>query len=376
MTHAQTHIHVVSFDVPFPPTYGGVIDVFFKIKALHAKGVKVHLHCFQYGRERASQLEELCEEVKYYPRNVSRAQLFTRLPYIVISRNSEALLQELAKDEYPIIFEGLHTCGILDDPRLEGRFKIVRTHNVESDYYRSLAKVERNVFKRYYFHNEAGKLEAFETVLTKADAVAAISRNDTLYFDKKYKNAFYIPAFHSNEKVQITPGKGKFALYHGNLAVGENNEAALFLVNKVFTETDIPLMIAGSRPSKELQLAVAKKNHITLLSDLSTKQIHQLISDAHINILPTFQPTGIKLKLLSALYNGRFALVNTPMVENTGLESLCIVSDDAAGMRGMLNELMTLDFTENDIALREKTLRESFSNEINVQKLINLFDNE
>jgi hypothetical protein len=64
------------------------------------------------------------------------------------------------------------------------------------------------------------------------------------------------------------------------------------------------------------------------------------------------------------------------MVENTGLESLCIVSDDAAGMRGMLNELMTLDFTENDIALREKTLRESFSNEINVQKLINLFDNE
>ena len=375
MTHAQTHIHVVSFDVPFPPTYGGVIDVFYKIKALHAKGVKVHLHCFQYGRERASQLEELCESVMYYPRNVSRAQLFTRLPYIVISRNSEALLQELAKDNHPIIFEGLHTCGILDDIRLEGRFKIVRTHNVESDYYRSLAKVERNVFKRYYFHNEAGKLEAFEPVLAKADAVAAISRNDTLYFDKKYKNAFYIPAFHSNEKVQITPGRGKFALYHGNLAVGVNNEAALFLVNKVFTDTEIPLMIAGSRPSKELQMAVAKKNHVTLLSDLSTKQIHQLISDAHVNILPTFQPTGIKLKLLSALYNGRFALVNAPMVENTGLEQLCIVSDDATGMREMLNALMERDFTEDDIALREKTLRESFSNDINVQKLINLFGN-
>jgi len=375
MSATDHHIHVVSFDVPYPPTYGGVIDVYYKIKALHAKGVKVHLHCFQYGREESTHLESLCEEVKYYPRNVSRAQLFTRLPYIVISRNSEKLIQELANDSYPILFEGLHTCGMLDDPRLEGRFKMVRTHNVESDYYRSLAKVERNVFKRYYFHNEASKLEAFEPVLGKADAIAAISRNDTLYFDKKYKNAFYIPAFHANEKVNITPGRGKFALYHGNLAVGENNEAALFLVNKVFQQSDIPLMIAGSRPSKELQSAVAKKNHITLLSDLSTRQIHQLISDAQVNILPTFQPTGIKLKLLSALYNGRFAVVNTPMVENTGLEGLCLVEDDADGMRELVTALMQRDFTESDIALRDKTLRESFSNDINVQKLINLFGN-
>ncbi|MFM7902696.1 MAG: glycosyltransferase family 4 protein, partial [Bacteroidota bacterium] len=215
----------------------------------------------------------------------------------------------------------------------------------------------------------------FEPVLAKADAIAAISRNDTLYFDKKYKNAFYIPAFHANEKVNITPGRGKFALYHGNLAVGENNEAALFLVNKVFQQSDIPLMIAGSRPSKELQSAVAKKNHITLLSDLSTRQIHQLISDAQVNILPTFQPTGIKLKLLSALYSGRFAVVNTPMVENTGLEDLCLVEDDAEGMRELVTNLMERDFTESDIALREKTLRESFSNDINVQKLINLFGN-
>ena len=96
MSTADHHIHVVSFDVPYPPTYGGVIDVYYKLKALHAKGVKVHLHCFQYGREESSHLESLCEEVKYYPRNVSRAQLFTRLPYIVISRNSEKLIQELA----------------------------------------------------------------------------------------------------------------------------------------------------------------------------------------------------------------------------------------------------------------------------------------
>ncbi|MFM7080120.1 MAG: hypothetical protein ACKOYC_10075 [Bacteroidota bacterium] len=372
MESKATQIHVISFDVPFPPTYGGVIDVYYKIKALHAKGVHVHLHCFQYGREQSSQLEQVCASVHYYARNVSRAQLFTKWPYIVKSRQSEKLVEALIKDDFPIIFEGLHTCGILDDPRLSGRFKIVRTHNVESDYYRSLAKVERNIFKRYYFHNEASKLEAFEPVLAKADAIAAISRNDTEYFDKEYKNAFYIPAFHSNEKVQIIPGKGKFALYHGNLAVGENNEAALYLVNKVFQSSDIPLMIAGSRPSKELRQAVLKNNHITLLSDLSTRQIHDLIRDAHINILPTFQPTGIKLKLLSALYNGRFAVVNTPMVENTGLEALCHVADDPEDTRRVVEQLMEVDFPTEEILLREKILGNSFSNEINVQKLLNL----
>ena len=42
-------LHIVSFDIPYPANYGGVIVIFNQIKALHAAGVKVILHCFQYG---------------------------------------------------------------------------------------------------------------------------------------------------------------------------------------------------------------------------------------------------------------------------------------------------------------------------------------
>ena len=42
------HLHVISFDVPVPANYGGVIDVYYKLKALHLQGVKIHLHCFEY----------------------------------------------------------------------------------------------------------------------------------------------------------------------------------------------------------------------------------------------------------------------------------------------------------------------------------------
>ena len=48
------HLHIVSFDIPYPPNYGGVIDVYYKLKALHRKGVKIILHCFEYpGRARS-----------------------------------------------------------------------------------------------------------------------------------------------------------------------------------------------------------------------------------------------------------------------------------------------------------------------------------
>ena len=44
-------IHIVCFDVPHPPDYGGVIDIYYKVKSLHELGIKVHLHCYQYGSQ-------------------------------------------------------------------------------------------------------------------------------------------------------------------------------------------------------------------------------------------------------------------------------------------------------------------------------------
>ena len=52
------HVHIISLDVPFPADYGGVIDIFYKIKWLHKAGVKIHLHCFSNGRPPQDELDE------------------------------------------------------------------------------------------------------------------------------------------------------------------------------------------------------------------------------------------------------------------------------------------------------------------------------
>ncbi|TND07515.1 MAG: putative mannosyltransferase [Bacteroidetes bacterium] len=298
--------------------------------------------------------------------------MFSPLPFIVVSRSSEQLAQRLLADDYPVLFEGLHCCMLLDDPRFANKRKLVRTHNIEHDYYAALAKVENRFFRRRYFISESKKLAQFEQQLNKAQAVLAIARADAEQLAKRYRNVHHVPAFHPSEKLQAKPGKGDFVLYHGNLEVGENNQAALYLVNEVFNDLDIPLVIAGNKPSAELQEASARFKNISIRANIPHPEIDELIRDAQINVLPTFQATGIKLKLLAALFNGRHCIVNTPMVANTGLEKLCTICDSPAAMKNAVCEKFTSDFDPAVLSEREIVLQRDFSNAANAKKIVEL----
>lgn len=362
--------------MPYPANYGGVIDVYYKIKAFHEQGIKVHLHCFEYGRSEAKELNNICEQVHYYERKLSKQKLFNSLPFVVATRTSEQLIDNLLKDNYPILFEGLHCCYHLQDKRLKDRIKIVRTHNIEHDYYKNLEKVEKKIFKKLYFRMEAKKLERFEKTLKYATHIAAISPADKKELSKRYNNVYHITAFHPHNEVNIKEGIGNFCLYHGNLEVGENNEAALYLVNEVFSKIKTPLIIAGKKPSNDLVDAVAKHKHIVLKANINTSEIDDLIADAQINVLPTFQATGIKLKLLAALFKGRHCIVNTPMVENTGMEQLCSIKNNAQEMCMAISELYTQPIDAHTLKHRKIVLHELFSNDVNIKKIIALTQQE
>lgn len=368
----DSHLHIISFDVPYPPSYGGVIDVFYKIKAFYEAGVKIHLHCFEYGRPRAEELEAFCESVSYYKRRTDKFQIFRKLPYIVSSRTSTELVESLLKDNYPILMEGLHSCFLLKDVRFKGRKLIVRTHNIEHEYYANLAKVERNFLKRLYFYVESLKLTKFESALCNTNMIASISLHDKLYFSSYFKNVFHIPAFHPFEEIKSAEGLGDYVFYHGNLSVGENNEAALYLVNQIFNDLDIPLVIAGSKPSKLLVSSISKYKNIILKEDIPTEEIHRLIYHAQVNVLPTFQATGMKLKLLAVLFSGRHCVVNTPMVKETGVEKLCHIADTAVEMKKMIRDLYEVQFDKLEVENRKTLLEEEFSNRINIEKFIQL----
>ncbi len=364
-------LHIVAFDVPFPANYGGVIDIYYKIKAIYEEGIDIKLHVYNYGRKLSkSELSKYCSEINYYSRKIYKNPFMGTLPYIVNSRNSSDLLNNLQKDQAPILFEGLHCTYYLAHPSLQNRVKIVRTHNIEHHYYKHLESSESKYFKKYFFRIEAEKLKKHQEILKHANIIAAISPNDTSYFNKKFGNTIYIPAFHSNNKMVKPDNKGDFVLYHGNLSVPENYNAAKQLILNVFSKIKTRAIIAGNNPPKELITLCNLHQNVELKYNLSTDEIHQLIENAHINVLYTNQNTGIKLKLLNALYLGRFSIVNSLMVEGSGLEKLCTISNNFQNIIQNINTLTKTDYTENHYTDKKLFLEKNFNNTIGVQKLI------
>ena len=365
----ENHLHIIAFDVPYPANYGGVIDVFYRLKALIEAGVKVHLHCFEYGRGEQEILKR-CHEVKYYKRDTSFIKQLSLTPFIVNSRRSEALVQDLLKDDYPILCEGLHTTAVLSDKRLKNRKIYVRAHNVEHDYYKGLGDSENCVWKRLFYHAEAWKLKRYEPVLKNAAGIFAISQKDADYFSKRYQNVIVVPGFNAADSVCSELGRGEFVLYHGNLSIRENEDAAKWLIENVFSELDIACIVSGLNPSDKLKKLADKYSNVTLVANPDDAEMIDLLRQAQVNVLVTNQPTGLKLKLLNALYNGRFCLVNSDMVKGTSLENLCVVADEPKQMVAEIKRLMEEDFSEDDIEERDAQMRQLYDNEANARKII------
>jgi hypothetical protein len=361
--------------VPYPPNYGGVIDVFYKIKALHEKGIKIHLHCIEYpGRDRADELKQYCEEVHYYQRKIGVLSALSFKPYIVSSRRSKRMLANLLKDNHPILFEGLHSCYYISNKKLRNRKKIYRESNIEHRYYFNLFKVERNLIKKFYFILASLKLRAYQHVLKHASLMLAVSQKDTIYLKKHFRNnkVYYLPSFHPNNEVSILTGKGEYALYHGNIEVPENAHAAEFLINEVFNHIDVPFVIAGMNPPEHIRKYADNSGNVKLISNPDDNTMFDLISKAHVNVLVTFQATGLKLKLLNTLYKGRFCLVNDKMLNGTRLDDLCIIGNDEQQLKQKIHELFSQEFTSSEIERRKEVLKVMYANATNAGKLIDL----
>lgn len=368
----ENHLHIVAFSIPFPANYGGVIDVYYKLRALHSAGIKIHLHCFQYDRPEAPELNAYCESVNYYPRKSGFASQLSLKPYIVKSRQSEALLKNLLADNFPILFEGLHSCYYLNHKSLRGRTLIYREVNIEHNYYFSLFKSEKGLAKKFFFLLESLKLRLFQKQLRYSTKMLVISQTERDYLAKQYpdKDVIYLPGFHGNSEVKYLEGKGEYVLYHGNLSVNENILAAEYLVKEVFNDLTIPFKIAGLNPTESLRKLISRHNNVELIPNPPQAEMEALIANAQINILVTFQATGLKLKLLNTMYNGRWLLVNHEMLAGTSLESFCEIAGSADEMKKKILSLFDTEFDQNKLLARTEMLRKRFSDETNAAKLI------
>lgn len=369
----ERHLHIICLNVPYPVDYGGVFDLFYKLPALQQQGIKIHLHCFEYGRGKQPDLNKYCETVAYYPRKNGLTAWSLQYPYIVKSRNNNQLLDALVKDDYPILMEGVHCTYLLNDNRFNHRKCFVRLHNVEHIYYRYLAGFTTDPIKKIYYLYESRLLKNYERSIAPKAAFLSVTPKDA----QDYKNLGaarieFLPLFLPDWKVNMTEGKGTFCLYHGDLSVAENEKAAKWLLENVFDDLNIPFVIAGKNPSGSLARIVRTKNSTCLIANPKEQEMQDLIAKAHINLIPSYNTTGIKLKLLNALFNGRHCIVNEATVEGTGLEPAYDIANDNVAFKTAIKALYEKPFLKKDITLRHQLLDNMFNNESNAIKLADM----
>ena len=368
----ENHLHIVCLDVPYPVDYGGVFDLFHKIRLLHGAGVKIHLHCFEYGRGEQPLLNGYCAEVKYYSRHEGHKGFSHKLPYIVCSRSNGQLLDDLLRDDYPILLEGIHCTYLLNDERFNGRRIILRLHNVEYQYYWQLYRAEKSLLKKMYYRHESNLLRSYEHRIAGKVKILAVSEKDRRQYCREFgaEDIAVLPVFLPFEEVRSKEGTGCFCLYHGNLSVAENEQAVAWLLKHVFCSLEVPLIVSGKNPSARLTKLIGLYPHVCLIPNPSEEELQDLIMKAQVNVLPSFHCTGVKLKLLNALFNGRHCVVNADVVEDTGLERACHVANDAEAIGALVRDLYQQAFTEKEVATRREVMSGIYNNQANLKRLV------
>jgi hypothetical protein len=371
---SQQFIHIVSFDVPFPPNYGGVAAVLFKIKALHKEGYKVVLHTYEYGRGEAKELLAFCEAVHYYKRDTGFKSFSFSTPYIVASRRSKELVARLNADNNPIIFEGVHTTGILPLIKKENRRIAIRLHNIETGYYATLGKLEKSLLKKWYYKFESKLLSKYEHQLFKQKEYVfyPINAAECQQLQSKYPNTTFVflPPFNDWENSTYMDKEGVYCLYHGNLSVAENIATVEALLEKIVRHSKFNFVIAGKNPSQELQNKVHSYNNVCIIANPDWYEMDELVQKAQICLLPAAGAHGIKLKLIHSLYLGRHCITTPNVVEGTYLDEVCHVAKNYEEANVLIDKLMKTNYTEDNWYKRRSVLQNHYSNANNVAKLV------
>jgi len=365
------YLHIVSLLAPSPPDFGGAFDLFYKIPALAKAGKKIILHYFDYKEGRTIEgLEQYCVEINKYNRTVFLKSLLTLKPYIVSSRIEAELIHRLNRDDYPVLLEGIHCTGII--PSLAKRKILVRVHNDEAEYYHQLYQNESNVLKSFYYLYEAILLKFYQKKLSTKPSFVFVSKEDKEKFKTKYHqpNQIFLPCFVPWQTINSLTEKGNYCLYHGNLSISENIHAALWLASSIFSQIDFPLIITGKN-ANDLKDKLPEDSNIELIENPSDEELTSLIQNAHINVLPSFNNTGVKLKFIHALFEGRFCVTNEAGAKGSGLYSGFHVANDNESMIQLIKDLLSKEFTQENIVERNE-LVQLYNNALNAERLIEL----
>jgi len=257
------------------------------------------------------------------------------------------------QDKHPVLFDGIHTTGFMGE--LTGRTRLLRAHNIEHQYYAQLAEKAKGM-KSLVFQREALSLRNYEkSIAGDFDAVFAISPNDYAWYKGEGATAVLMPPYHGNHQMDVKTGRGDYMLYQGDLSLEINQRAVFDMLNFLPEDKKFRIVVAGRSGNKDFERKLMEFSNIQREADVSDEKMIELVQNAQLNVIHSLHEAGMKLKLFTALYHGRFILASDNCKTHTPLDRA--VSYYPAGHLGtMIIHFWDRDFTPADIVERKEIL--------------------
>ena len=375
----------LSYHYPFPANKGE--DLGFRehvTELLNSKYLNnIKFFFSNFGQEYPKEIN-LNADVKVFPvkeyknkliKNILRLfyLLFTPYSYGYHVIATKDLKNEIAKySPDVVILDYIASYKALE--KIKNYKLIYITHNVETDFWFDIAKLEKNFFKKICAYINTYKIYFLEKKISKqAEKIVCVSTSDYAKFSKKYPDKTVIQPYKIELADRLWKNKEEKTLFFcGPLDFQPNYDASKWLSCNLapVLSPDIKIKIAGK--GTDCVPNEWKHDNVEFLGFVSKEELFDLYRESSAFICPIIYGSGIKMKITEAL---KFC---TPIIATKeALEGLTYINIDPILNRDNIeqckNNIESLLYNEQELNAYHENLIEQI-NTFNANRSVKLDD--
>lgn len=309
---------------PYPPKDGGAIAIYNLSKSLALLGHQVTIYAMETSKHKVeTNVPDKNIELKYSfvdtrinPLKALINLIFSKFPYnaerFVSKKYLKGLEDILKANQFDAVhFEGPYVGFCLETVRKYSNAKLVlKSHNIENEIWERSGRLEKNIFKKYYFTNLAKRIRKFEESLyNNFDFIFAITerdKNELLKLGLK-KPVLVVPVGIDPPKLKKIDMVPDSVFYIGALDWIPNQEALTWFVDNIWPKlylkyTGLRFHVAG-RNAPSWIINYLKKTGIVYHGEIEDS--HSFIRNMGIMVVPLFAGSGMRVKIIEGMSLGK-----------------------------------------------------------------------
>ncbi|CAM4280539.1 glycosyltransferase family 4 protein [Paenibacillus tarimensis] len=318
---------VVCSDFPYPADHGGRVDTWGRIKIMSELGWDIDLAvCGKYEPSPADleAVKQVVNGVYLCGRSTGFTDLLSPLPLQVQSRKRLRSLKVGSGYDH-VLLEGDYVYPILHNSQISGANIVLRVHNNESAYFKSLGRSARKAAHKLYYLMESIKFAGLQKKLAEhVDKYLFISSKEYDAFKNEYphKGSLFLPPPITRETFETSSFTAKNVVFIGSLFMPNNREAVEWYLKHVhprlLNEEGYKLIIAGNSRGQGTQWITDYGLSRIEVHD-TPKSLDDIYRSGYLFINPMRNGAGVKLKTIEAIQNGLPVVSTSVGCEGTGL---------------------------------------------------------